>query len=209
MKSNEPIRLQLYMARAGVASRRKSEQLITEGQVTVNGEQMPPSPQGLLRGRVVFEESLAGAVACGLGASGPARYELDLFPGTYRVAFENTQDCTEGAVPCLTRTLREGLAVSGDGALDLDLAVVTIAGRVRVDGEPMPDSITGAERGRLRFVLESGGFVEASLGHEGPAGYSLELVPGIYSILFEGDDCPPEVDGAVPCQGALLEGCSP
>lgn len=37
-KKSEPIRLQLYMARAGVASRRASERLIRSGAVTVNGE---------------------------------------------------------------------------------------------------------------------------------------------------------------------------
>jgi 23S rRNA pseudouridine2605 synthase len=34
---NDPIRLQLFMARCGVASRRRSEALILEGEVTVNG----------------------------------------------------------------------------------------------------------------------------------------------------------------------------
>jgi 23S rRNA pseudouridine2605 synthase len=36
-KKNEPLRLQLYMARAGVASRRESERLIQSGVVSVNG----------------------------------------------------------------------------------------------------------------------------------------------------------------------------
>lgn len=37
-KKSEPIRLQLFLARAGVASRRASERLIESGSVTVNGE---------------------------------------------------------------------------------------------------------------------------------------------------------------------------
>jgi 23S rRNA pseudouridine2605 synthase len=37
VKSSEPVRLQLFMARAGVASRRASERLIQQGEVTVNG----------------------------------------------------------------------------------------------------------------------------------------------------------------------------
>ena len=37
-KKNEPIRLQLFLARAGVASRRASERLIESGSVSVNGE---------------------------------------------------------------------------------------------------------------------------------------------------------------------------
>src|SRR5688500_11270533 len=35
--SDEPIRLQAFLARAGVASRRASEELILSGRVTVNG----------------------------------------------------------------------------------------------------------------------------------------------------------------------------
>src|SRR5205809_843762 len=34
----EPVRLQRFLAAAGVAARRKAEQLITAGRVTVNGE---------------------------------------------------------------------------------------------------------------------------------------------------------------------------
>ena len=34
---NDEIRLQLFMARCGVASRRASEEIITSGRVTVNG----------------------------------------------------------------------------------------------------------------------------------------------------------------------------
>ncbi|MFA6936744.1 MAG: pseudouridine synthase [Treponema sp.] len=39
-EKSDKIRLQLYMARAGVASRRASEQIITDGRVTVNGEKV-------------------------------------------------------------------------------------------------------------------------------------------------------------------------
>ena len=35
---NEPIRLQKFLAEAGIASRRKCEQLILDGQVSVNGQ---------------------------------------------------------------------------------------------------------------------------------------------------------------------------
>lgn len=36
--STEPMRLQRYLARAGVASRRQAEVLITDGKVKVNGK---------------------------------------------------------------------------------------------------------------------------------------------------------------------------
>ncbi len=38
METNTPIRLQRYMAQAGVASRRKCELLINQGRVTINGQ---------------------------------------------------------------------------------------------------------------------------------------------------------------------------
>jgi 23S rRNA pseudouridine2605 synthase len=38
MKGNEPVRLQKYIADCGVASRRKAEELIGHGKVTVNGK---------------------------------------------------------------------------------------------------------------------------------------------------------------------------
>lgn len=38
LQDNELIRLQLYLAKCGVASRRASEKVITDGRVTVNGE---------------------------------------------------------------------------------------------------------------------------------------------------------------------------
>ena len=37
-EQKEEMRLQQYMARCGVASRRASEEIITSGRVTVNGE---------------------------------------------------------------------------------------------------------------------------------------------------------------------------
>ena len=37
---NEPIRLQKFLAEAGIASRRKCEQLILDGQVSVNGQKV-------------------------------------------------------------------------------------------------------------------------------------------------------------------------
>ena len=54
--SDKPIRLQLYLARAGVASRRKSEEFIADGRVRVNGRTI--REQGVLvsdRDHVTFD----------------------------------------------------------------------------------------------------------------------------------------------------------
>lgn len=60
---NEPIRLQLRLARAGIASRRKSEQYIADGRVRVNGKtilqpgtKVSPDDEVRLDGKIVRDE---------------------------------------------------------------------------------------------------------------------------------------------------------
>jgi 23S rRNA pseudouridine2605 synthase len=65
LKENEdPVRLQVYLARAGLASRRRGEKLITEGRVQVNGrvvsvlgEKVFPGDTVLVDGRPVQPET--------------------------------------------------------------------------------------------------------------------------------------------------------
>ncbi len=53
MSDGEGIRLQVYMARCGVGSRRSNETLITSGQVTVNGEVVTELGTKVSRGDIV------------------------------------------------------------------------------------------------------------------------------------------------------------
>jgi len=61
---SEEVRLQIYLARAGIASRRHSEELIAEGRVTVNGETVtapgtrvrPGTDQVVVDGEPVIEQ---------------------------------------------------------------------------------------------------------------------------------------------------------
>ena len=53
---NAPIRLQVYLAHAGVASRRAAEKLIAEGRVTVNGNKVSAPGEKVLPGdKVCFD----------------------------------------------------------------------------------------------------------------------------------------------------------
>ena len=49
-ENTEPLRLQVYLAHAGVASRRAAEKLIAEGRVTVNGRQVTTPGEKVLPG---------------------------------------------------------------------------------------------------------------------------------------------------------------
>ncbi|HUU00193.1 MAG TPA: hypothetical protein VM425_01990 [Myxococcota bacterium] len=178
------------------------------GSVTVNGSQMDASPNGRVRGLVVLTDGEGVSVGAPVGVAGPAQYLMKVFAGTYRVDFTNDDDCPLGVVPCLGMTLRDSVQLSGNGALDLELSVLSISGQITMGAAQMPDSVAGGERGRLFFVSEeSGDSLQAPVESQGPAVYQLDLYPGSYGVVFEGTDCPVAADGATPCQDILLEGC--
>ncbi len=181
------------------------------GVVTANGAAIGASATGGARGLVIFVEPKLGAVGDDLGTSGAVRYKVRLYPGSYQVTFSNSTDCPstgDEPLPC------QGGAVvmptlqvpPGPGAANLDLKIVTLSGKVTVNGRPMPDSLNGNPRGELDFGLQPDGaplqfFFEAS----GAALYQTRLLQGSYDIGFKNDsDCP---DGAVPCQHQILSGC--
>jgi len=181
--------------------------VLISGQVTVNGGQMGDSPVGVERGRVAFTAADAQAVLAPVGASGVGTYQATLFPGHYDVGFVNTSDCSNGAVPCQRAALRSDLELAASGNLDLDLSVVTVSGRVTVNGATMQNSVSGQPRGELLLQPAASEPVSAVFGTSGAATWSTRLIAGEYGALFNGSDCPSGSSGAAPCQGALLAGC--
>ncbi len=177
------------------------------GQVRVDGA-LAPSSNGAPRGRLRFEQEDAGDVAVALGSSGPAQYQVRLFPGAYAVRFENLADCAAGsAFPCQSATtLQSALSVTSTGALDFDVRTVTLSGVVRLDGAPLGASANGVSRGAVRFGEARGGSAQAALTASGPASYTVRVVKGSYDLgFFNEADCP---DGATPCQDVLVKGCN-
>lgn len=174
-----------------------------QGAVTVNGLAMGSSATGGERAQIIFADG-NGRVTTGLGYSGAAAYSLRLYAGTYDVKVSNQTDCpTAGLppVPCQTRTLRSGLALTAPGTLDLDLEVIEVTGAVTVNGGVMDDSATGGVRGRILFSDDEGE-VAAGLGHTGQAAYRAALFSGVYDVKVENQtDCP---EGAIPCQERVL-----
>ena len=178
------------------------------GVVTLNGAAMPASPNGRPRGRVGFTDTDGGEASAEIGAGGAASYQVKVLAGRYGVSFTNDTDCFGGAVPCGSKKLWTDVNIAANAALDLDLQVITVTGRVTVNGQPMPSSVTGGARGTLQFLPEEKGApVEPSLGTAGPAIFSARTFAGGYGVVFVGKDCPPQAPGATPCQDALLAGC--
>ncbi len=179
------------------------------GVVTVNGLEMGPSPGSRSRGLVLLADQEGTTLMDDVGPSGPANYSVRLFAGTYDVDFTNPVDCPQGAVPCQTENLYKDLQLATDGVLDLALEVLVLSGQITLNQAAMPDSVSGVDRGLVRFAREetAGESLQAGVGTSGPATYQLQLYPGVYGVAFEGTDCPIAQDGATPCQQVLLEGC--
>jgi len=173
------------------------------GTVTVNGSSMPNSSSGQSRGVVIFEEQDdAGDLEVTMGSSGPATYQLVVFPGRYQIVFDNLQCQDDQAAPCQRRVLQT-LDLTGSGVLDLDLPVITISGVVTVNGLEMGYSPNSRSRGLVLMTDSEGTTLMDDVGSSGPAMYLLRLFSGTYAVDFANPvDCP---QGAVPCLTANLQ----
>ena len=122
----EPVRLQRYLAAAGVAARRKAEDLITAGRVTVNGETAKPAT------RVVVGDEVR--------ARGRERVIVYQVTGL----LERRVSAPVAATCYLDQSPPPPAGSDGRGALDGD--VVAAPGGVRLRGEGRP---TKRERRQL------------------------------------------------------------
>jgi hypothetical protein len=172
------------------------------GAVTVNGAGMPNSQNGQNRGVVIFEEQDdAGDLEVQMGSSGPATYQLIVFPGRYQIVFDNLQCQDDAAAPCQRRVLQT-LDLTGNGVLDLDLPVITLSGVVTVNGLEMGPSPNSRSRGLVLLTDSEGTTLMDDVGPGGPAMYAVRLFSGTYAVDFANPvDCP---EGAVPCLTANL-----
>ena|GEM_PF-2695734 len=172
------------------------------GAVTVNGGGMPNSSNGQNRGVVIFEEQDdAGDLEVPMGSSGPATYQLIMFPGTYEIVFDNLGCQDDQAAPCQRRLLQT-VNLTGTGVLDLDLPVITLSGVVTVNGLEMAYSPNSRSRGLVLLTDSEGTTLMDDVGPSGPAMYSMTLFSGSYAVDFANPvDCP---EGAVPCLTANL-----
>ncbi|HET7503628.1 MAG TPA: hypothetical protein VFK02_21555 [Kofleriaceae bacterium] len=181
------------------------------GVVTANGAALPVLG-GALRGGVRFvgpDTGSAGAVAV-LSATGTARYAVALLPGRYDVRFEGSPELclvdNATSVPCNRATLRTGLSIAVDGALDLDLRTARVTGKVSLDGGPMP--VSSSSRATLAWQLAGEAPVRLrSFGDAGMAGYAVTLLRGQYVASYAADPSTCGPGSATPCLDQPLAGC--
>jgi len=91
-------------------------------------------------------------------------------------------------MPCGSGTVTRGVALTADGTLDLNLQSVTVTGRVTLKGATMPDQTR--TRGSLTFRGSrdaSAGGTTGVFASTGDVTYRLILFPGMYDVLYNGD----------------------
>jgi hypothetical protein len=183
------------------------------GAVTLNDQPFPTHQDE--RGHLAFSNEDGGWVETPpTGTTGSVTYELALMPGAYDVTWvSNPYLCSLDDVPrapCMGGTLREGVSLTSDGVLDLDVPSVQVEGAVTLDEGEMPAA--PGDRGWILFTTAEGGFATTrSLGSSGPAAYGISLMPGTFDVVFSANWslCDGHEPPAVPCVGTgLLEGVS-
>lgn len=177
------------------------------GAVTLNGAVLPAASGS--RGALVFTHRASRtAVSVPLPAGGPGQYGVALAPGVYDLAYAaNPAWCVAAQpspVPCTGGPLLQGVSLTTDGALDVDLPAVTVSGRVTLNGADLPSQSTS--RGQLAFLRQDGtpAFTR-SLGTTGAATYQVMLLRGAYTVGYQPEGtCDGRVAPRLPCNSGVL-----
>jgi hypothetical protein len=154
----------------------------------------------------------ARSFALDLGDGAAAAYAIRLLRGSYDLGFRSAARC-DGRVapdaPCTSGTFARGVAISGDGVLDLDVPTARIEGRLTIEGAPLAGS--SSYRGSLVFsaagddASEDRGRVEIQLDAS-LSSYAATVLAGTYDIGFEPDAgaCDGERAPSGPCNEVRL-----
>ncbi|MBI3074468.1 MAG: hypothetical protein HYY84_20340 [Deltaproteobacteria bacterium] len=177
------------------------------GVVTVNGAPVANAAGNPSRGRVEFRDATGLATAT-LARTGPAAYSAPLYEGRYDVAISSFESCAEGPLPCLTRTVAASVAVAGPAALNIDVPVVDVRGRVTANGNALGDGVASrlvfspaAPRATGVGTVQGESTVELS---SRGATYRVRLYAGTYRAQVRpAPNCVDGEDGALPCQGNI------
>ncbi|MCB9556486.1 MAG: hypothetical protein H6707_10315 [Deltaproteobacteria bacterium] len=85
------------------------------------------------------------------------------------------------------------VAITANGALDLDLKVVTVSGKVTKNGQAIPAATQYNHRGRLEFVDKYGVTLPVKrFGPSGDATYQIDLIADTYDVYYNslaGSNC--------------------
>lgn len=127
-------------------------------------------------------------------------YEISVVEGTYEIRVVNSESCGDSpTLPCLTRVVKEEIAIRDGGSLDLDVSVIEVVGTVTANGDRIPDASDGSDRGTLSFANDESA-TSVSLGSSGAATYEVLLYPGTaYQMTLSRSGCAGDSDPVLPC----------
>lgn len=170
------------------------------GAVTLNGAAAPADARGAL----TFARADGTAAAVPVFGARGGTYTVTLVAGRYDVAWAGSGGaCGPSGAPCNGASLRTGVMLSSDGALDLDVRSVRVRGALTLAGAPLPDAT--AARGALVFAPDGGGAASVAVSRAGAFTYDVVLSPGTYRVAWQGNAalCATAVS-PVPCNGGAL-----
>jgi hypothetical protein len=170
------------------------------GNITLSGAGLPASPTGQL----AFAIGKAAPVAVPLAPL----YSLRLLAGTYTISYAGQSTSCAGPFPCNSGVVKDGVSLTANGNVDVDIPAISVTGSVTLGKAPMPTMTL--PRGDIGFALNGGTMGRSdSLGSTGAAGYAVTVLAGRYILVYDGNSqlCSPAMPGSPPCTNEILAGC--
>lgn len=155
-----------------------------------------PAPPGHLRLEPVAATHALPVTVAVTATSGAATFEAHVLPGTYRVVLMGNTSCNTTEQPCGSTQLHAGVALTADGALDLQVPLVRLTLTGRVNGVAWPANTTSPS---LWLVREED---DTAMRWEGNT-QTHAVAPGRYGIRYVGPACPGSA--AYPCGSMLVQ----
>jgi len=161
------------------------------------------------------ENGLPAAKPFATGITELGTYSTRLLAGTYDVGYGGARcevigEIEEIALPCNSGTVRPAVALSSNGALDVDVLAAIVQGKVTLGGQAVP--ATPMERGSLSFIGKTAGTTSTDpFGTDGPVTYKTHLLRGRYVVFYNPSNQCTDLDtgttSPMPCMGTVLAGC--
>jgi hypothetical protein len=156
------------------------------GRLTLGGGALPAASyeHGLIR---IHGDDQSLGVLVNLDKVTGGTYTSSVVKGGYSLTYDNADSsCTGAPYPCqLSATFRTGLRFDNDGALDVDVPVTTVSGKVTLDGAAPPSA--NFSKGQIR-VRGSDGSIGTLANLDKGANYTARLVTGSYEVLYDNED---------------------
>ncbi len=208
LPSGASTRLQQGLALTGNVTQSWNVSVFTlNGAITVNGGQMPDSPDLATRGSVTLRNQFGRQVE-ELTEIGPGTFSTLVFSGSYDLQFNTTDSIAIVGLPQgLGTVLQKGLTVNGNVTQSWNVTTATVNGTVTVNGAVMPDSPNLATRGSLVLTnTASGTSTTVDLDATGPAQLSVLVFTGTYNAALSTTSSTALVGLPIGSTGSLQKG---